>query len=284
MKTKVLVTGSNGQLAKTLQTLYTNNADNIEFVFLSKEELDIANNKSVANIFSKFQFQYCINCAAYTNVEEAEDFPELAYQINRDAVKILATACSNYNVTLIHISTDYVFDGKKQTPYSETDQTNPINVYGKSKLAGEQTICKVLKEYFIIRTSWLYSKYGKNFVKTIQKLATERDCLNVINDQIGSPTQTTDLAACIYKIIQTKNKNYGIYHYSNSGKISWYDFATEIINILKLETKVIPVSSQAYPTKAQRPRFTVLNTSKIHKTLDLENTPWKQSLKNNFAD
>lgn len=284
MKKKVLVTGANGQLAKTIKALSSKNADNINFTFLGKDELDITCKEQIASVFKKNKFQYCINCAAYTNVELAESEFEKAFSINAEAVKLLAQVCKTYNVALIHISTDYVFDGKKDTPYIETDLPNPINKYGKSKLAGEKYIQEILNQYYIIRTSWLYSKFNKNFVKTIAKLAKEKTELQVINDQIGSPTNASDLANCIYRIIILDNENYGTYHYSNKGETSWYNFAKQIINNLQLKAKALPVQTEFYPTKAKRPKYTVLDSSKVEKNLTVKIIGWQQGLKNHIND
>ena len=283
MKIKVLVTGANGQLGQTLQELCENNSKTCEFTFMSKFDLDISNESALLEIFDKNDYDYCINCAAYTNVEQAEKTPEIAYRINAEAVKHLAKTCKMHDTILIHISTDYVFDGIKQTPYTETDKPNPINVYGKSKLQGEINIQENTSQYFIIRTSWLYSKYKKNFVKTIQKLAEEKEKLDVINDQIGSPTNTEDLAKCILTILKKQTKNFGLYHFSNSGEISWYDFAKEIMSLQNLNAHINPVNSRVFNMCATRPSYTVLNTNKIHKTLKLHKKDWKKSLKTHFA-
>ena len=282
MITKILVTGSNGQLAKCIKELSINYKDVLDFTFVSKAELNIANKTEVEVVFSQIKFNYCINCAAYTNVEAAEVEVEEAFNINAEAVKTLAQVCKTHQTILIHPSTDYVFDGKKQAPYLETDVTNPINQYGKSKRLGELYIQETLNAYYIIRTSWLYSKYQKNFVKTIQKLAKEKTKIKVIQNQIGSPTNAVDLADCILKIIESASEAYGIFHFSNSGAISWYQFAKEIIDHVDESIAVQPIESKAFKTRAERPNYTVLNTNKIHDVFKLKKKDWKQSLKTYF--
>ena len=282
MKIKVLVTGANGQLGQTIKELYEDYSKTWEFTFMSKLDLDISNESALLEIFDTNDYEYCINCAAYTNVEQAEKTPEIAYRINTDAVKYLAKACNKHDTILIHISTDYVFDGTKHEPYLETDKPNPINVYGKSKRQGELNIQENTNQYFIIRTSWLYSKYKKNFVKTILNLAEQKDEIDVINDQIGCPTNTVDLAKCILTILLKQIKAFGIFHFSNSGEISWYGFAKEIISLQNLNTQINPVNSEIFKMYAARPGYTVLNTDKIHKTLKLEKINWQKSLKTHF--
>ena len=278
MKTNVLVTGAKGQLAQTIKELYFKNEDNIVFHFVDKATLDITDFKSVSLFFSEHKLNYCINCAAYTNVEEAEDSVELAFKINAEAVKHLATVCDEEKVTLIHISTDYVFDGEKDTPYTETDATNPINEYGKSKLKGEQCISEILKEHFIIRTSWLYSAYGKNFVKTIIKKIRENADLKITVAEIGTPTSCVDLAHVIYNTMILENVPYGLYHYSNEGKATWYDFAKEIALYFKdyNSDKISKVSF--FETKAKRPKYSILSKNKILDATNGKNKDWKKAL------
>ena len=232
MKT-VLVTGANGQLGQCIQKIH-NQFPDISFHFKSSSELDITNSNAINDYFSKHTIDYCVNCAAYTNVELAESEEEKAYFVNAEAAKQLAKACKEYNTTLLHISTDYVFDGKKETPYIETDTTNPISVYGASKLKGEQYIQEIFQNYFIIRTSWLYAEYGKNFYKTILQKAAEKANLTITTEQKGTPTNANDLAELILEIIKTDNTDFGIYHFSNEGEATWYDFTKEIIKNLSL--------------------------------------------------
>lgn len=278
MKTKVLVTGASGQLAQTIKKIYFKNKDNIHFTFVSKEELDITNLHSLSVFFSENRFNYCVNCAAYTNVEQAEEAIDLAFKINAEGVKNLAVLCKKEKVTLIHISTDYVFDGTKESPYTEIDKTNPINQYGKSKLKGEEYISKTLKEHYIIRTSWLYSAYSKNFAKTIINKIKENADLKITIAETGTPTSCIDLAKVIYSIIKLESVPYGIYHYSNEGEATWYDFAVEIAKSFNdyNETKITSVAS--FKTKAMRPKYSVLNKNKILTEIKADNDNWKIAL------
>src|SRR5690606_38928433 len=250
------------QLGRSLQNI-TERYPDYDFHFKSSKDLDITIEKIVSNLFTLEKYDYCINCAAYTVVDKAESDKENAYLVNAEAVRYLAEACKTNNTILIHISTDFVFDGAKGTPYTETDLPNPINVYGASKLKGEQYVQEILEKYFIIRTSWVYSEHGNNFVKTMLRLANERDEISVVNDQIGSPTYAGDLAKCIIHIIGVKSQEYGLYHFSNLGEISWYEFARNIFNFKGLDIALKAIGSSAYPTEAKRPRYSVLNTSKI---------------------
>ena len=278
MKKKILVTGAKGQLARTIKDLYSNNTYNLEFVFASKTDLDITNRDQVSTFFTKQQFDYCINCAAYTNVEQSEVQPHLAYKVNTKAVKILAEECKNYSVILIHISTDYVFDGKANQPYKEEDQTNPINEYGKSKLAGELEVKTVLDDFFIIRTSWLYSRYGHNFVKTIIKKIQENGELKIITSQVGTPTSCDELSQFIIFLIRTSSKSYGIYHFSSHGQTTWYDFALEIAKQFESydTDKISPI--ETFETKAERPNYSVLSNHKSNQIFETNNY-WEDQVK-----
>ncbi|MFD2724775.1 dTDP-4-dehydrorhamnose reductase [Hyunsoonleella rubra] len=261
MSIKVLVTGANGQLGKTIEELFADNNDNIHFTFASKEALDITDQQQVTSFIKKSKFDYCINCAAYTNVEQAEKTPKPAYLINSEAVKYLAEASKAHNVVLIHISTDYVFDGIKNQPYTVNDKTNPINEYGKSKLLGEQYIAQTMDAYFIIRTSWLYSKkYGKNFYKTVLNKAKAGERLSITSAQKSCPTNTISISNFIYEFILSSSKNYGLYHFSDETEMTWYDFAKEIAKENDIEDTKIE-RSEAYKTFAQRPRYSVLNNN-----------------------
>lgn len=275
MKT-ILVTGAKGQLAQTIQQAYSINKK-FNFKFVSKQDLDITNENDVNHLFASSNFDYCINCAAYTNVEQAELDTEQAYNVNAQAVQYLATACKKHNTVLIHISTDYVFDGTKTTPYKETDQTNPINTYGKSKLLGEQYIEEILKEHFIIRTSWLFSIYGNNFVKTIITKINEKSPLKITTTQKGTPTSCIDLAEFIFKIIQQKETPYGIFHFSASNEATWYSFATQIASSFEEYelSNITPVGD--FPTKAKRPKYSVLDNSKSQK-INNKKIDWKDSV------
>ncbi|WP_299108183.1 dTDP-4-dehydrorhamnose reductase [uncultured Winogradskyella sp.] len=274
---KVLVTGKDGQLAQCIKSV-AHQYPNLEFDFKASSELDITNKVKVESALSVQQYDYCINCAAYTNVDNAETETELAYKINVIGAKNLAEACLKYQVTLVHISTDFVFDGKGSTPYTENSNTKPIGVYGETKLKGEIEISKTLENHFILRTSWLYSEFGNNFLKTMLRLGSTRDELGVVGDQIGSPTYAVDLANVILRLIASTNTSYGIYHYSNKGVISWYGFAKEIFRISESNVKLNKIETKDYPTKAERPKYSVLETSKITKTLGLEIPNWKESL------
>ena len=282
---RILVTGKNGQLGQSIHKIVTNNEQADDFVFVGREELDLNSESGINHYFDNSdKFDIIINCAAYTAVDKAEEEQYLANQVNHLAVKQLTEVAKTQQAKLIHISTDYVFDGESDNPYVETDETNPINVYGKTKLAGEQALQEIMPtDAIIIRTSWVYSEYGNNFVKTMLRLGKERDELNVVSDQIGSPTYATDLAETILHIIKNKEfKEAGqltqIYHYSNEGEISWNDFAKEIFKIAKVDCKVNPITTQQYPTPAQRSKYTTLNTDKLSEKFNLEVYNWKKSL------
>jgi len=288
---RILVTGKNGQLGRSIykivntDTKIDNNQSSNEFIFVGREELDLSSESSISHYFdSNDGFDVIINCAAYTQVDKAEQEVELANQINHLAVKQLASIASKQQARLIHISTDYVFDGESDKLYTETDKTNPINVYGETKLAGERTLQEIMPtNAIIIRTSWVYSEYGNNFVKTMLRLGKERDELNVVSDQIGSPTYATDLANAILDIVQNiEFKEVGrktqVYHYSNAGKVSWYDFAKEIFKIAKVDCKVNPITTQQYPTPAQRPKNTLMSKDKIAEIFSVNIPDWKESL------
>jgi dTDP-4-dehydrorhamnose reductase len=282
--TSVLVTGKDSQLGQCIQSLAPK-FSNLKFVFKTSTELDITNQLQVNSIFkSSDQFDYCINCAAYTAVDKAENEIEKAFSINVDGVKNIAEACRNNKVTLIHVSTDFLFDGTSLKPYSEDCVTNPLGIYGKTKLKGEQEIERVLANYFIIRTSWLYSEYGNNFLKTMLRLSKERNEISIVDDQIGSPTYAKDLAEVILNLVNTKKISFGIYNYSNSGVVSWYDFANEIFKLSKSRTKLNSINTKDYPTTAERPKYSVLETSKIAKLLGLDIPNWKASLARAFIN
>jgi dTDP-4-dehydrorhamnose reductase len=283
---RILVTGKNGQLGRSIHKLVTNTEQTDDFVFVGREELDLSNQNNIARYFENNVFDTIINCAAYTAVDKAEEEQDLANKVNHLAVKKLAEITNKQQAKLIHISTDYVFDGESNKPYVETDKTSPINVYGKTKLAGEKALQEVMPDNaIIIRTSWVYSEYGNNFVKTMLRLGKERDEINIVSDQIGSPTYATDLAEAILAIINNKDyqneeNSTEIYHYSNEGDISWYEFAKEVFKIERVECKVAPITTQQYPTLARRPNFSTLNKRKIKKDFDIiKILSWKNSLK-----
>lgn len=279
MSKKILVTGSNGQLGSECRKLSSSFPDN-EFIFVSRQELPIDDIDAVSDFFSSNKIDFCINCAAYTAVDKAESDKEMAFNINAQAVEHLAKCCHQNNVQFIHISTDYVFDGKNNVGYIESDATGPLNVYGESKLAGEIAAMKVNPNVIIIRTSWVYSAYGNNFVKTMMRLMKERDSINVVNDQIGKPTYAADLAGAIFYIIFSGETIMpGIYHYANDGIISWYDFACEIKRIGGYDCIINPIPSSAYPVPAKRPDFSILNTAKITSTYGMTIPQWDDSLR-----
>ncbi|WP_410879106.1 dTDP-4-dehydrorhamnose reductase [Myroides sp. DW712] len=252
---QILVTGAHGQLGQALQSI-SNQFIGFNFVFLSSLALDISNNEECHRVFAVYKPNFCVNFAAYTDVEKAEDEVELAYQVNAEGCKNLAEVCLQYDTTLVHISTDFVFDGKQNKPYKTTDIPNPINVYGASKLKGEQYIQQLLVHYYIIRTSWVYSEFGHNFRNTMLKLAKTKTELNVVNDQIGCPTHAVSIVHFIMNIVQTKS--YGLYHYRGEIICSWYDFAVAIFKENKIKIKVNPIPTEEYPTKAKRPKYSVL--------------------------
>lgn len=281
----ILVTGAKGQLGKELQTLVRNKQNSIQhnFFFTDKNELDITDKKSIENYLAKKEISTIINCAAYTAVDKAEEERELADLINHKAVEILAKSAKEHNIPLIHISTDYVFDGTSCKPYKETDPTNPQNVYGETKLKGEEAFQSSGAKGIIIRTSWIYSPFGKNFVKTMLSLAKSKKELRIIYDQIGSPTYAKDLAKAILHIIRnpqlTALNSVEIYHYSNEGVCSWYDFAKAIFDLQDIDIKLLPVETEEYLTPAQRPHYSVLSKKKIKKDFDIVIPCWRDSLK-----
>jgi len=281
----ILITGSNGQLGSEFRSLATK-YPNCRFTFTDIEELDLTDFKTVHSLFEKNTFDYCVNCAGYTAVDKAEDEPDKAFLLNAIAVENLAKECAGNKVRLIHISTDYVFDGNATRPYKEDDPLSPESVYGLSKLKGEEAVLKYSSDAIIIRTAWLCSKFGKNFVKTILKLGSEKKELSVVDDQIGSPTCTQDLAYAIQEIISrsVSSDTNSIYHYSSEGTISWFIFAKAIIEMAGLTCEIKPVHTNEYPTKAKRPVYSVLDKGKIKNDFGLEIQDWKSSLSKLIQD
>jgi len=274
----ILVTGSNGQLGSEIQELSLNHP--YTFYFTRKDDLDITNEKAIEAFIVKNNITAIINCAAYTAVDKAESEIDLADKINHQAIKHLAIIAKEKKIKLIHVSTDYVFDGTNYKPYIETDSTNPQSVYGKTKLDGEKAL-QIMNptNSIIIRTSWVYSDYGNNFVKTMLRLGKERNSLGVIYDQVGSPTYAKDLAKTILDILpKINNMQTEVYNYSNEGVCSWYDFAKEIMKIAKLTCKINPIETSQYPTPAQRPHYSLLNKSKIKNDYTIDIPYWKDSL------
>ena len=247
-------------------------------VFPPEAQANILDPTGLRALFEAHRPAYCINCAAYTAVDKAEDELALARKVNRDGVENLARLCGEYGTTLIQISTDFVFAGTGNEPLVETDTAEPISVYGLTKLEGEQVIAAHTDKFFILRTSWLYSEYANNFVKTMLKLGREREELKIIWDQVGTPTYAIDLAGCILTIIETHSQQYGIYHYSNEGIASWYDFATAIFELSQTAVRTLPIRTAEYPTKATRPAFSVLDKSKVKKELGVAIPHWRTSL------
>lgn len=274
---RVLVIGSNGQLGQSFKSIAPKYA--IDFVFSDRTTLDITNSKQIETYFEDSKFDFCINCSAYTAVDKAETEQDIANQINVLAVLNLSNACKKHNITLIHVSTDFVFDGESNTPYTETDKTNPVSVYGQTKLDGEKEIIKTLDNYYIIRTSWLYSEFGNNFMKSMLKLSKIKNELGIVGDQIGTPTYAVDLAEAIIKIIES-TPNYGLYHYSNLGVASWFDFAKTIFEYSKIDLKTNSILTSQYPTPAKRPKYSVLDKAKIQNNFKIEIPYWRESLKN----
>ncbi|CAM4103347.1 dTDP-4-dehydrorhamnose reductase [Zobellia nedashkovskayae] len=277
----ILVTGGSGQLATCVKEL-SEGYNNLEFVFMDSAGLDISQKEQIAEYFETNTVDYCVNCAAYTAVDKAESEEKLAKAINTNGAKNLAEACKENNSVLIQISTDFVFDGKKTEPYNEKDGTAPLNIYGSTKRDGEIAISSTMKEYFILRTAWLYSEYGNNFLKTMLRLGSERKELNVVCDQIGTPTYAKDLAKVIMKIISEDIKEFGLYHFSNEGQASWSDFAKAIFEESDKNVKVKPIPTSEYPTAAERPMYSVLDKSKIKNKLGVQTSHWTKSLNDFF--
>ena len=275
---KILITGAKGQLGKCIKDAAANYPE-FDFLFASRELLNIESEKSISNIFENNRFDYCINTAAYTNVEKAESDQETAFLTNAEGVKHLARHCKKNNTTLIQISTDYVFDGKKGSPYTEEDTTSPLNIYGASKLKGEQYVQEICQAYYILRTSWLYSQYGHNFYNTVLRFAKEGKQLTLTTEQTGTPTNANDLAEAILTIIKINSKNYGIYNFSNQGEATWYDFAKEILIQTNQLTKSNLAKTDYYRTFAVRPSYSVLDTRKYKNTFNKVVFDWKKSLK-----
>lgn len=277
---KILVTGASGQLGSTFKALSEQGeAKELDFTFKSSSELDITDFDAVHEELSGSNYAYCINCAAFTHVDKAESENDVAYRINVTGARNLALNCNESNTVLIHISTDFVFDGFSGIPYIEEDIARPIGFYGDTKYKGERAIINNLEEHFILRTSWLYSEFGNNFMKTMIRLGNEKKELSVVYDQVGTPTYARDLAKVVLHMIQAHSIEYGIYNYSNEGVASWYDFAKAIFDESGIEINLKPIRSEDYPTPAERPKFSVLDKSKIKKTFGLSIPHWRDSLK-----
>ncbi|GGH14485.1 dTDP-4-dehydrorhamnose reductase [Pedobacter zeae] len=274
---KLLVIGAGGQLGQCLKVVAERRGIT-EIIFPAEQDANILNESGLNELFIKEKPAYVINCAAYTAVDKAEDEVDLAKAVNETGAANLASACLANGAILIHVSTDFVFEGNEVKLLKEDDEAKPINVYGVTKLDGEKAVSSILPAHFIIRTSWLYSEYANNFVKTMLKLGAERDELNIIADQVGTPTYAIDLANAILDIIASSSGAYGIYHYSNEGVTSWFDFAKAIFDISETRVRANPIPGSAYPTKAIRPAFSVMDKSKIKSTFNIEIPYWRNSL------
>jgi dTDP-4-dehydrorhamnose reductase len=280
----ILVTGANGQVGQELKVLAEEFSD-FQFFFARRDDLDIVDKDAVTAFFNKHKFHYCINCAAYTAVDKAESEPEMAYNVNVNGVKNLAHSCFEHKTHLFHLSTDYVYHGDQKTPFKETDPTHPQSIYAHTKRVGDEIAEQIDPFYTIIRTSWVYSTFGHNFVKTMIRLGNARAELNIVSDQIGTPTYAFDLAKAILAIIQKvengaieKEKLTGVFHYSNEGQTNWADFAKAIFRIKNISCKVNEIETSDYPTPAKRPPFSVLDKTKIKSTFGIEIPHWEISL------
>lgn len=274
---KILVTGANGQLGQCLQKI-SSQFEEFEFIFTDSETLDITNKEEVNDFFWQNAPDFCINAAAYTAVDLAETDIEKAFLVNADGAENLAEACAENNAQFIHVSTDYVFDGENNLAYTEEDFTNPLGVYGASKLAGDELALEVNPCSVILRTSWVYSEFGKNFVKTMLNLFATKEELNIVADQFGQPTNANDLAEAIMKIIKSEKITPGIFNFSNLGRISWFDFAEKIAELSEAKIKLNAIETSQYPTPAKRPKNSVLDLDKISKTYAVPLKPWEESL------
>ena len=275
---RILITGANGQLGQSIAEMSKNHKQ-IECFFVTRNELDITNEDLVNHYFDDKSFDFVINCAAYTAVDKAEDDQENAFLVNAKATEFLAKISNAKNIPFIHVSTDYVFDGTESVPRLETDQTNPIGVYGQTKLDGENLALDNNPKTIILRTAWVYSRFGNNFVKTMLRLFNDKDSISVVADQIGSPTNAIDLANAILEIVSKDELVYGIYNYSNEGECSWFEFAQKIKEFSGSSIEINPVPTSAYPTKAKRPAYSLLDKSKIKEVYQLEIPTWEDSLK-----
>lgn len=274
---KILVTGANGQLGQCLQKI-SSQFEEFEFIFTDSETLDITIKEEVNDFFWQNAPDFCINAAAYTAVDLAETEVEKAFLVNADGTENLAEACAENNAQFIHVSTDYVFDGENNLAYTEEDFTNPLGVYGASKLTGDELALEVNPCSVILRTSWVYSEFGKNFVKTMLNLFATKEELNIVADQFGQPTNANDLAEAIMKIIKSEKITPGIFNFSNLGRISWFDFAEKIAELSEAKIKLNAIETSQYPTPAKRPKNSVLDLDKISKTYAIQLKPWEESL------
>ena len=276
----ILVTGCRGQLGSEIHRLSVGKKG-MDFFFVDLPELDITDSGAVERFCDQRRIDAIVNCAAYTAVDKAEDEPEYAFKVNRDGAGVLAATAARRDAFLVHVSTDYVFNGESCRPYRETDPTSPLGVYGQSKWEGEEAVREAASSHVIVRTSWLYSEFGTNFVKTMLRLGAERDALNVVFDQVGTPTRATDLADVLLHMLGRTDRGQayaGTYHYSNEGVCSWYDFACAVMKLKGLSCRVTPVPSDEYPTSAKRPHYSVLDKGKIKSDWNLDISHWYESL------
>lgn len=283
---KIVVTGANGQLGRSIRRLSVEHRE-LDFIFTDIDSLDIGNRDAVLAFAETHPVDFIVNCAAYTAVDNAEEEEEQCRRINTDAVAYLGEAAQHIGARILHVSTDYVFGGDSYMPYQENDPVSPTSVYGRTKLAGEKALSAVCPDAIIVRTAWLYSEYGHNFMKTMLRLGAERPEIRVVNDQIGSPTYAGDLAEAILSLLEKERQgeqNSGIYHYTNEGVCSWYDFAHSIIRIAGLPAKVIPIPTREYPTAAKRPAYSVLSKEKIKRENHWEIPHWEDSLRKCLAN
>lgn len=283
---KIVVTGANGQLGRSIRRLSVERRE-LDFIFTDIDSLDIGNRDAVLAFAETHPVDFIVNCAAYTAVDKAEEEEEQCRRINTDAVAYLGEAAQHIGARILHVSTDYVFGGDSYMPYQESDSVSPTSVYGRTKLAGEKALSAVCPDAIIVRTAWLYSEYGHNFMKTMLRLGVERPEIRVVNDQIGSPTYAGDLAEAILSLLEKERQgeqNSGIYHYTNEGVCSWYDFAHSIIRIAGLPAKVIPIPTREYPTAAKRPAYSVLSKEKIKREYHWVIPHWEDSLRKCLAN
>lgn len=270
----ILVTGGDGQLGQSIQAVEKQHGADNNFIYLTSVDFDITNSVQMEEVVKKYKPDYIINCAAYTAVDKAESEKEKAFAVNAIGVTDLARLCKDYDIILVHISTDFVFEGTIPVPLTEDMETVPTGIYGESKLAGEKGIQQNINKYFILRTSWLYSEFQNNFLKTMLRLGSERHELSVVYDQVGTPTYAVDLAEMIFHIINSSSEAFGVYHYSNEGTASWYDFAHEIFRLKNISIQLNPITSAEYPTPVKRPAYSVLNKAKIKMNLNIKINHW----------
>lgn len=275
---KIAVIGSNGQLGNCIRKIAPDFELDYEFIFTDSSVLDVTDESQVNDFFYNNKPDYCINASAYTAVDLAETEKDKAFAVNADGVAFIAQACTDYKTVLIHVSTDYVFDGDTNLPYSEDDFTNPIGVYGASKRKGEELALEINPQTIILRTSWLYSEFNKNFVKTMLNLFAQKNELGIVADQYGQPTNANDLAEAIMEIIQTPEKTYGIFHFSNYPETTWFEFAQKIAEFSKSSIKLNPLTTEQYPTPAKRPVRSTMSLDKIEETYKIEPKHWENSL------